>query len=446
MNRRTFLQTAAGTGIAAALPSISLADGQSLSGSATRLAPQTPLPTKLSSKLSIAEEAVAFQAGTAAVMRPPASSHYFTQEALTRALGVETLKAPTDIEVVAYNFPGWHPSPFMEARFGKGWTEYETLKNSRPLFPGHLFPKYPLWGYFDESDPEWAAKEIEAAADHGLDAWMIDWYWHDGTMFYQEQLEQGFLKAPNRSRLKFAIMWANHDWKNVYPARRPEEAAVLLPQTHSVADFRKVTRYCLDRYFHQPNYWRIDGALVFAIFDLGKIIDFLGEDGLKRSLDEMRKTVQAEGLGEVHVQSSNGLGGREARLKELGVDSATEYHPFSWTYTQPGGFTNTYGEGAAVCVAAWKRQRAICDVPFFPDCPVGFDDSPRFGMGAHPAVNRSPDQFERLVRGARHLVADDRRKIVYISAWNEWTEDHVLLPDTIWGYSYLEALKRAARG
>jgi len=121
MNRRTFLHTAAGAGLASALPSGALVE------------PQT--------KRTIADEAVAFQAGTPAVMRPAASNGYFTQEALTRALGVETLKAPADIEVVAYNFPSWHPSPFMEARFGEGWTEYETLKNSRPLFPGHLFPK-----------------------------------------------------------------------------------------------------------------------------------------------------------------------------------------------------------------------------------------------------------------------------------------------------------------
>ena len=68
-----------------------------------------------------------------------------------------------------------------------------------------------------------------------------------------------------------------------------------------------------------------------------------------------------------------------------------------------------------------------------------------FGLGAHPAIGRSPDQFERLVRAARHFVADDKAKVVYISAWNEWTEDHFLLPDAIWGYSYLEALRRAIR-
>ena len=33
--------------------------------------------------------------------------------------------------------------------------------------------------------------------------------------------------------------------------------------------------------------------------------------------------------------------------------------------------------------------------------------------------------------------------IVFLSSWNEWTEDHVLLPDTVYGYSYLEAVRRA---
>ena len=86
----------------------------------------------------------------------------------------------------------------MEKLFGKGWTEFETLKNSRPLYPGHLFPKYPLWGYLDEAEPEWAERKIATAANFGINAWMIDWYWQSGTMFYHEQLENGFLKARNR--------------------------------------------------------------------------------------------------------------------------------------------------------------------------------------------------------------------------------------------------------
>jgi hypothetical protein len=388
---------------------------------------------------------VPFARDFGAMANASADAQFFSEEAMLRELGVAALRAPGDVEAVAYNFPSWHPSPYMEARFGKGWTEFETLKESRPLFQGHLWPKFPLWGYFDESDPAWAAREIDAASDHGLGAWMIDWYWHDGVQFYHEQLERGFLRAPNRAKLKFALMWANHDWKNVYPARNPNDAAVLLPQTHSLEDFRRVTRYCIERYFGEPNYWRLNGALVFGIFDLNRVISCLGEDGTRRALDEMRSAVMKAGLGELHIQSNNGHGGVEGRLRQLGVDSATTYHTMAWTYTKAGGTTDAYGKGAADSIRAWKGQRGSCNVPTFPDCPVGFDDSPRFGLGSHPAVGRSPDQFERLVRAARHFVADDRNRVIYVSAWNEWTEDHCLLPDSIWGYSYLEALKRAVR-
>jgi len=383
-------------------------------------------------------------AGDLDVMAPPSTdAYFFSEEAMLREVGEPILRTPGDVEAVAYNFPSWHTSPYMEERFGKGWTEFETLKDARPLFHGHLWPKFPLWGYFDESDPACSAREIDAASDHGLSAWMIDWYWHDGVQFYHEQLERGFLRAPNRAKLKFALMWANHDWKNVYPAKNPDEAAVLLPQTHSVEDFRKVTRYCIDRYFGEPNYWRLNGALVFGIFDVNKVIHYLGEDGTKRALEEMRSAVMKAGLGELHIQSNNGHGGIEGKLRQLGVDSATTYQTMAWTYTRARGMANAYGEGAAESIRAWKKQRSACNVPTFPDCPVGWDDSPRFGLGSHPAVGRSPDQFERLVRAARHFVADEKARVVYISAWNEWTEDHTLLPDTIWGYSYLEALRRA---
>ena len=349
-----------------------------------------------------------FAPGFSALPLSEMEGHFFSEKAMLRALGVLELRQPEGVEAVAYNFPSWHPSPFMEDRFGKGWTEFETLKNAEPLFHGHLWPKFPLWGYFDEADPEWAAREIAAAADHGLNAWMIDWYWHNGTQFYHEQLEKGFLKAANRSRLKFALMWANHDWKNVYPAKNPFDAATMLPQVHSAEDFRAVTRYCIEHYFSQPNYWRINGALVFGIFDLMKVIHYLGEDGTRRVLDEMRAAVAKAGLGELHIQSNNGHEGIEGRLRSIGIDSATIYHTFGWTYRRPPGVAESYGLAASESVDQWGTLKAAANVPTFPDCPVGFDDSPRFGLGAHPAIGRSPDQYERLVRAARHFVADEK--------------------------------------
>jgi len=417
MNRRAFIETITAAPLAA-----------------------TTIPSGVASASQAAMPACPSEAGVCA----GDLDAYFTEEKLRAAI------TPVDVsgvsfEVVAYNFPSWHPSPFMEDRFGKGWTEYDTLKASRPLFAGHLFPKHPLWGYFNEADPAWAEREIDAAHQHGIDGWLVDWYWHDGTMFYHEQLENGLLKASNRSQLKFALMWANHHWRNVYPATSPNAAATILAQHHSEADCLRVIDYCITHYFREPNYWRIGNGLVFGIFDLSLILQQLGTDGWKRASDAMRARVRAAGLGDLHFQANHIYGGHEAHLRELGIDSATRYHTFGFTYSRPPG-RSPWGEGARLTIDDWKTTASKVNVPFFPDCPVGWDDSPRFGAGAHVAVDRSPDQFERLLRAAQYFAAPrvtpSHPAIVMLSAWNEWTEDHVLLPDTIWGYSYLEAVKR----
>ena len=102
------------------------------------------------------------------------------------------------IEIAAYYFPNYHPDARNDVWHGKGWTEWELMKLARPRFPGHRQPKVPEWGYFDESDPKWAAKEINLAADSGLTAFIYDWYHYEDGPFLQDGLEKGFMQAPNR--------------------------------------------------------------------------------------------------------------------------------------------------------------------------------------------------------------------------------------------------------
>lgn len=133
-----------------------------------------------------------------------------------------------DYQIAAYYFPNYHVDPLNEKWHGKGWTEWELVKAARPRFPGHRQPKVPVWGYEDEADPGVMAKKIDAAADHGVDCFIFDWYWYDDHGAYLHRaLEEGFLRAPNNDRLKFAIMWANHDWLDIQPAQRNRPYNVL---------------------------------------------------------------------------------------------------------------------------------------------------------------------------------------------------------------------------
>src|SRR6266542_7051492 len=127
------------------------------------------------------------------------------------ARAAQTEAPADDFQVGVYYFPQWHVDPQNEKLFGKGWTEWESVKKAKPKFAGHRQPKVPLWGYEDESDPQVMEKKIDAAADHGVDFFIFDWYWnmHGPGPFLHRCLENGYLAAKNNARVKFCCMWAN---------------------------------------------------------------------------------------------------------------------------------------------------------------------------------------------------------------------------------------------
>src|ERR1043166_6181302 len=160
-------------------------------------------------------------------------------------------------KVGAYYFPGYHAEPMLEKYHGPGWSEWELVKRAEPRFPGHSQPKVPAWGYEDEADVAAMAKKIDAAADHGLNHFLFDWYWYDDKPFLNRQLDEAFLRAPNNNRLRFALMWANHDWYDIQPAKRHGEQKLLYPGTVTREVFGHITDTVIERYFKHPSYWRI---------------------------------------------------------------------------------------------------------------------------------------------------------------------------------------------
>jgi hypothetical protein len=104
----------------------------------------------------------------------------------------------------------------------------------------------------------------------------------------------------------------------------------------------------------------------------------------------------------------------------------------------------SYRDAALRAVKTWVWRRNRLTVPFIPDCPVGWDDSPRRGSEAHVVVNRSADQYGALVTAARVFGSmTPLPGLILLSSWNEWTEDHYLLPDQKFGTTYLNSLASA---
>ena len=121
-------------------------------------------------------------------------------------------------DIAVFYFPDYHNNdPRNEDRYGKGWSEWELVKNAVPRFEGHYQPKIPDWGYTNESDPEIMEMKINTAYEYGVDVFIYDWYYYNDGPFLEKGLDSGYLKAKNNDKVKFALMWANHDWVDIFP-------------------------------------------------------------------------------------------------------------------------------------------------------------------------------------------------------------------------------------
>jgi len=148
------------------------------------------------------------------------------------AYAAETKALEQVPQAVAYYFPCWHRLPEQK---GESLGEWPSIASATPRFEGHLQPKHPIWGIEDESDPQVMAKKIATAADHGLSAFIFCWYYHEQGGYLDRALHEGYLRAANKTRLPFALMWANHD-VNTQPFDQPHTGAAGYPDTPVLID------------------------------------------------------------------------------------------------------------------------------------------------------------------------------------------------------------------
>jgi len=369
-------------------------------------------------------------------------------------------KTKADVQVAAYYFPLWHMQPEdklfphlhnpskqdTSAVFG----EWKSIKAAIPRFEGHAQPKVPLWGYGDEADPRVMAQKIDAAADHGIDAFIFDWYYYpsgpyQGT-YLESALNNGYLQARNNKRVKFALMWANHDLGDSPGAIDREHFDAIID--HVVKD-----------YFTHPSYWKINGKPYFSVYEVGTLIRGLGgPDGTREALAAFEAQAREAGLAGVHFnaiesQIRSHPPYEVGILREIGFDSATSY---IWTHLvgfrdRPATDYEFFRENYFL---VYDREKNNYGIPYFPNVTMGWDPTPRLqpgqpydASGPYPndpiISNNTPERFKRALEQARQraLWLPEGQRVITVNAWNEWGEGSYLEPDTLTGMAYLEAIR-----
>jgi len=367
------------------------------------------------------------------------------------------------IKLGAYYFPGYHRDPATDRWHGAGWTEWDVLATARPRYTGHNQPKSAAWGRFDESDPVWARRQVDIAAQHGIDFFIYDWYWYENGPFLNGALDRGYLGLEGPLPTKFALMWANHDWLNIHPASTVAPPAVLFQGRVDDYQFDSLTEEVIEKYFLNKNYFHVDGQPYFSIYEMQTFVEGMG--GVTRAagaLDRFRSRVQRAGLDDIHLnlvvadrqvlpgeRQSDDVAGM---IRDLGAASTTSY---VWIHhydpSQYGFPISSYAAAAAANHQLRESLAARQTVPYYPNVTVGWDSSPRsvqsdsYEDRGYPWLavleGNTPLAFRKALDDAItfELATDHPTKIVTLNAWNEWTEGSYLLPDTKSGTAYLKA-------
>ena len=295
-------------------------------------------------------------------------------------------------DIAAYVWPAYTgDEPRTRIFWPEGIGEWQTVKNMKDTMlykpAGYCWDRKPVWGYVNEADPYVMEMEIEAALDYGVNVFIYDWYWYDDRPFLEGCLNDGFLKAKNHNKMKFYLMWANHDANTLWDRRTSDMGTTIWEGKVKEEQFHVIGKRWIEQYFGLPCYYRIDGKPVVSIYDVANFINGLG--GVKQAreaLQWLNEEAKKAGLLGVHVQmvtwgtqkmNVSGVDGSVMKMthmesmKELGFDSCTHYQYVHFT-----DINRTYEELIPDVKLEWELTGEATDKEYYPHLSVGWDNNP----------------------------------------------------------------------
>lgn len=373
-------------------------------------------------------------------------------------------------QIFAYYYPGYHPNPEIFTDLAPGWTEWELLKRAPKYSAEHYQPRIPLWGYEDETDEQVMRRKLKTAADYSIDSLLFINYWYAGKSAFNRPFELALDLAAGGEYPRPSMMWGNHNRYFAYPEKGDARSHVHLRVEYSPSGCKRMLDFWIDRYFSHPGYYRLpDGRLFFSIYTPQSFITETGSPALLGDVIRyLRDGLKANGLPEAHVHgcSTNFL--EDLNVLKLGFDSCSDY--ISLGYSE-----NVYGKEPHVRLPSLRGRlfvemgleerlenirftydycRRLCPVDYYPVVTAGRDCSPRVDRlsevrlghySTRPIIaSFDPEDFLRHCLVAAEFLEAQRyaSPLVFINAWNEWTEGSYLEPDVKYGYGFLEAVRR----
>jgi GT2 family glycosyltransferase/tetratricopeptide (TPR) repeat protein len=347
---------------------------------------------------------------------------------------------PTDLpRCIAFYLPQFHPIPENDEWWGKGFTEWTNLGKAKPSFPGHHQPRVPAdLGYYDLRLPETRVAQAALAREYGIDGFCYYHYWFNGRRLlerpFNETLQSGSPDFP------FCLCWANENWTRAWDGLDRE---VLIGQKYNPDDDRAHIQW-LAQAFADRRYIRVHGKPLFLVYRVASL------PNPAQTATIWREEARRLGVGELFLCAvESRVGGTPSiHPAKVGFDAAVEFQPDGLFMPKPVRRLDEYG-GVFDYRAVVERmlEKPATDYLRFPCVTPGWDNSPRRKQNATIIKGSTPELYGRWLATAveRQRGLPVEEQIIFINAWNEWTEGAYLEPDLAWGRGFLEATGRVLK-
>uniref|UniRef100_A0AB33JC14 Glycoside hydrolase family 99-like domain-containing protein n=1 Tax=Prevotella sp. GTC17260 TaxID=3236796 RepID=A0AB33JC14_9BACT len=352
---------------------------------------------------------------------------------------------------IAFYLPQFHEIPENNEWWGKGFTEWTSVKNGKPLFKEHVQPKIPgELGYYNLLDPVVREKQAQLAREAGIEGFC---YWHYWFGNGKRLLEKPFQEVLTSGKpdFPFCLCWANHTWARttwVNIQGKPGKQ-ILMEQTYpGDEDIKLHFMTCLPA-FKDSRYIRVDEKPIFGIWAPFDIPNF-------RHFKEMwNKMAEENGLKGIHlIGLTDGWISRNQKALDLGFDAICPTYFWNAELRTNRIKTLLFSQlhkKFNIGLMKYKYKDIIKNwfttedrrEEVYPCIIPNYDRSPRGGRKSVMYYGATPELFKQHVEEAIDIISAKRpqHKVMFIRSWNEWGEGNYLEPDQEFGRGFLDALQ-----
>lgn len=358
------------------------------------------------------------------------------------------------MEPIVFYLPQYHEVEENNIWWGKGFTEWDTVRGAKKYCRDQVQPKIPLNGNYyclDDKDAKALAWQADLADRYGIYGFAFYHYWfkNNKKMLYKPM---EILREHPEIKMRYCVCWANEPWRRTWYAGNSE---ILIEQDYGVAeDWVAHYRY-LKPFFDDERYIKRNNKPVVLIYRSAAI------PCLEEMLALWNELAIKDGYGGLFVISE-----RTSFAVDYRSDCFSAYCDFEPAYTLHYRLSKMqlmtrvvkrYFKRFVNCLRKEKTVENVFNIRaltskmgtdhsfnglhVYPGICPSWDNTPRKGSKGMFLAKATPEVFCEKLRSFG--VERESDEFVFINAWNEWSEGAFIEPDESNKYAYLEAVKRA---